>query len=57
MSTALRPMYQWHTSRGPKMERKVCKLQKRLYRAAQRGDHRQVRRLQNLLLRSHHAKL
>jgi RNA-directed DNA polymerase len=57
MSTALRPMYQWHTIRWPKIERMVCKLQKRIYRAAQRGDHRQVRRLQKLLLRSHHAKL
>ena len=57
MSTALRPMYQWNTIRWPKIERKVFKLQKRIYRAAQRGDHRQVRRLQKLLLRSHHAKL
>jgi RNA-directed DNA polymerase len=57
MSTALRPMYQWKTIRWPKIERKVFKLQKRIYRAAQRGDHRQVRRLQKLLLRSHHAKL
>jgi RNA-directed DNA polymerase len=50
-------MYQWHTIRWAKIERKVCKRQKRIYRAAQRGDHRQVRRLQKLLLRSHHAKL
>ena len=57
MSTALRPMYQWNTIRWPKIERKVFQLQKRIYRAAQRGEHRQVRRLQKLLLRSHHAKL
>jgi RNA-directed DNA polymerase len=57
MSTAFRPMYQWNTIRWPKIERKVFKLQKRIYRAAQRGDHRQVRRLQKLLLRSHYAKL
>jgi RNA-directed DNA polymerase len=57
MSTASEPMYQWHTIRWPKVERKVFKLQKRIYRAAQRGDDRQVRRLQKLLLRSHYAKL
>ena len=57
MSTASKPMYQWNTIRWPKIERKVLKLQKRIYRAAQRGDDRQVRRLQKLLLRSHYAKL
>jgi RNA-directed DNA polymerase len=57
MSPALRPMYQWHTLRWPMIERRVFTLQKRIYRAAQRGDHRQVRRLQKLLLRSHYAKL
>jgi hypothetical protein len=57
MSTVSEPMYQWNTIRWPKMERKVCKLQKRIYRAAPRGDDRQVRRLQTLLLRSHSAKL
>jgi RNA-directed DNA polymerase len=50
-------MYQWNTIRWPKIERTVFKLQKRIYRAAQRGDDRQVRRLQKLLLRSHYAKL
>jgi RNA-directed DNA polymerase len=57
MSTASEPMYQWHTIRWPKIERKVFKLQKRIYRAAPRGDDRRVRRLQKLLLRSHYAKL
>ena len=56
-STASQPMYQWHTIRWPKIERQVLKLQKRIYRAAPRGDDRQVRRLQKLLLRSHYAKL
>ena len=55
-STAREPMSPWHTSRWPQMERQVCKLHKRLYRAAQRGDHRQVRRRQTLLRRSHSAK-
>ncbi|HEX9871757.1 MAG TPA: reverse transcriptase N-terminal domain-containing protein [Candidatus Tectomicrobia bacterium] len=57
MRTALRPMYQWNTIRWPKIERKVFKLQKRSDRAAPRGDHRPVRRLQKLLLRSHQATL
>jgi RNA-directed DNA polymerase len=42
----------WATS-----ERQVCKLQQRLYRAATREDHRQVRRLQTRLRRSRAAKL
>jgi len=50
-------MYQWHTIRWPKLERKVWKLQKRMDLAAKRGEHRQGRRLQQLLLRSYHAKL
>jgi RNA-directed DNA polymerase len=57
MSTAIQPMYQWHTIRWPMVERKVFKLPKRIYRAEQRGDDRQVRRLQKLLLRSPYAKL
>jgi RNA-directed DNA polymerase len=57
MSTASRPMYQWNTIRWPKLERQVLKRLKRIYRAAQRGDDRQVRRRQKLLRRSHDAKL
>jgi RNA-directed DNA polymerase len=45
------------TASRPKVERMVLKLQKRLDRAAPRGDDRPVRRLQKLLLRSHAAKL
>jgi RNA-directed DNA polymerase len=50
-------MYQWNTIGWVKIERQVFKLQKRIYRAAKREDHRQVRRLQKLLLRSRAAKL
>ena len=57
MRTASRPMDQWNTIRWPTIERTVCTLQKRIYRAAQRGDDRHVRRLQKLLLRSHYATL
>jgi RNA-directed DNA polymerase len=50
-------MYQWHTRGWVKIERQVLKLPKRIYRAAKREDHRQVRRLQQRLLRSRAAKL
>jgi RNA-directed DNA polymerase len=55
MNTATAPMSQWNTMGWVKIERQVFKLQKRSYRAAKRGDHRQVRRLQNLWLRSRAA--
>lgn len=48
MNTAIAPMYQWTTMGWVKIERQVFKLPKRIYRAAKRGDHRQVRRLQKL---------
>jgi RNA-directed DNA polymerase len=57
MNTAIAPMYQWNTMGWTKIERQVFKLQKRIYRTAKREDHRQVRRLQKLLLRSRAAKL
>jgi RNA-directed DNA polymerase len=57
MDTAKRPMYQWKAIRWAKVERMVFKLQKRIYRAAQRGATKQVRRLQKLLWRSRAAKL
>lgn len=57
MNTAIAPMYQWNTIGWRKIERQVFKLQKRIYRAAERKDYRQVRRLQKLLLRSRAAKL
>jgi RNA-directed DNA polymerase len=57
MSTAGEPMDQGNTSRWPQIAQTVCKLQKRIYRAAQRGEDRQVRRRQKLLLRAHSAKL
>jgi RNA-directed DNA polymerase len=57
MNTADAPMYQWNTIGWVKIERQVFKLQNRIYRAAKREDHRQIRRLQKLLLRSRAAKL
>ena len=57
MNTAIAPLYQWNTMGWVKIERPVFKLHKRLYRAAKREDHRQVRRLQKRWLRSRAAKL
>ncbi|MBC6473399.1 MAG: reverse transcriptase N-terminal domain-containing protein, partial [Hormoscilla sp. GM102CHS1] len=49
MNTASKPMYEWRTIPWRKLERRVFKLQKRIYRAALRGDKRTVRKLQRLL--------
>jgi RNA-directed DNA polymerase len=57
MHTAIAPMYQGNTMGWAKIERQVFKLPKRIYRAAKREDHRQVRRLQKLVLRSRAATL
>jgi hypothetical protein len=39
VSTQVAPgMYDWQTRRWPTIERKVFKLQRRIYRASQRGD-------------------
>ncbi len=56
MSTAEKPMYEWNTIPWKRFEKKVFKLQKRIYRASRRGDVRTVRRLQRLLLKSWSAK-
>ncbi len=57
MNTALRPMYKGESVKWPQAERTVYKLQKRIYRAAEGGNRKQVRRLQKLLLRSRTARL
>ncbi|MBC6474344.1 MAG: group II intron reverse transcriptase/maturase [Hormoscilla sp. GM102CHS1] len=49
-------MDEWKNTPWRKLERIVFKLQKRIYRAAQRGDKRIVRRLQRLLVKSRAAK-
>lgn len=48
--------YKWNTVPWPKLEASVFKLQKRIYRASQRGDVKLVRRLQKLLLKSQNRK-
>ena len=49
-------MNEWKDIPWRKLERIVFKLQKLLYRAAERGDKRTVRRLQRLLVKSRAAK-
>lgn len=46
----------WHTLPWKQFERNVFRLQKRIYRAARRGDFKCVRNLQRLLLRSYSAR-
>jgi RNA-directed DNA polymerase len=50
------PMYKWNTIPWRKLQRNVFKLQKRIYQASKRGDVKQVRRLQRLLINSWSAK-
>ena len=52
-----RQVYDWKAVPWRKLERIVFKLQKRIYRAAQEGNKRKVRRLQGLLNRSWSAKM
>jgi RNA-directed DNA polymerase len=49
-------MMEWKNIPWRKLERKVFKLQKRIFKASQRGDVKTVRRLQKTLMRSWSAK-
>jgi RNA-directed DNA polymerase len=57
MSTAHAPMYEWKALPWKTIERRVFKLQQRIYRASQRGDRKAVHRLERLLTRSWSARL
>ncbi|NET59453.1 MAG: group II intron reverse transcriptase/maturase [Symploca sp. SIO2E6] len=57
MNTVEKPMYGWETINWAKAQRYVFKLQKRIYRASQRGDVRAVRKLQRLLTKSWYSKI
>jgi len=50
-------MYGWNLLPWKQIERSVFKLQKRIYRAEQRGDVKTVRKLQRLVMKSWNAKL
>ncbi|EKD09336.1 reverse transcriptase N-terminal domain-containing protein [Limnospira platensis] len=53
----VKPMYGWETINWKKVEYHVFKLQKRIYRASERGDVKAVRRLQRLLTNAMDAKI
>lgn len=50
------PNYNWRDIPWKTLERRVYKLQKRIYRAAQRGEIKVVRKLQKIILHSWSAK-
>jgi RNA-directed DNA polymerase len=49
-------MVEWHLINWRKLESRVYKLQKRIYRASNRGDVKAVRRLQKTLMKSWSAR-
>jgi RNA-directed DNA polymerase len=49
-------MVEWNQVNWRKLERKVFKLQKRIYRASQRGDIKALRKLQKMLMKSWSAR-
>lgn len=51
-----KPIQQWQSIPWHSLERRVYKLQKRIYQAASRGDLKTVRQLQKTLLKSWSAK-
>ena len=56
MSTAAAPVYEWKALPWRKLERRVFKLQTRIYRAQRRGNATVVHKLQRLLVNSWSAK-
>lgn len=56
MDTVERPMYGWTTLPWRDIERRVFKLQKRIYQASGRGEVKAVHRLQRLLIQSWSAR-
>jgi putative transposase len=54
--TSLKTTVEWKIIPWRKLERKVFKLQKRIYQASKRGDVKTTRRLQKMLMKSWSAK-
>ena len=54
--TSLKTTVEWNQANWRKLERKVYKLQKRIYRASQRGDVKTARGLQKMLMKSWAAR-
>ena len=55
--TEITSQVEWKTLNWAKVEWVVFKLQKRIYRASQRGDVKLVRRLQKMMVKSWFASL
>jgi len=55
-NTSLKTTGEWHEINWRKLERRVYKLQKRIYRASQRGEVKATRRLQKTLMKSWSAR-
>jgi len=54
--TSLKTTAEWHSINWQKLERRMYKLQKRIYQASNRGDVKAVRRLQKTLVNSWSAR-
>ena len=55
-NTRHKPMEEWNQLNWRKLEKVVFKLQKRIFKASQRGDVKATRRLQKTLMKSWYAK-
>jgi RNA-directed DNA polymerase len=55
-NASLKTTTEWNLINWRKLEKKVFKLQKRIYRASQRGDVKAIRRLQKTLMKSWSAR-
>jgi RNA-directed DNA polymerase len=56
-NTRVKTTEEWNQTDWRKLERRVFKLQKRIFQASSRGDVKAVRRLQKTLMRSWSAKM
>ncbi|MEH2191960.1 MAG: group II intron reverse transcriptase/maturase [Nostoc sp.] len=56
-NTSLKTTVEWNQTNWRKLERVVFKLQKRIYKASNRGDVKAVRRLQKMLMKSWSGKM
>ena len=54
--TSVKTKVEWNTINWKQLERRVYKIQKRIYRASSRGDVKTVRGLQKVLMKSWSAK-
>ncbi|WP_107668657.1 group II intron reverse transcriptase/maturase [Cyanothece sp. BG0011] len=52
-----KPTQEWNTINWAKVQRKVFKLQKKIFQAVKSGNKVKAKKLQKLLLKSHYAKL